>query len=46
LGSSIVISTGIFLSVQLWAKETEILSGTINGIEIHFWINDKKQTES
>jgi len=35
LNSSTEISSEIVSSVQLWAKETEILSGTSNGIEIH-----------
>jgi len=29
------ISSGIVSSAQLWAKETGILSGTSNGIEIY-----------
>jgi len=35
LNSSTEISSGIVSRVQLWAKETGILSGTSNGIEIH-----------
>jgi len=35
LNSSNEISTEIVSSVQLWAKETGILSGTSTGIEIH-----------
>jgi len=31
------MSTGIVSSVQLWGKETGILSGTSNGIEIHIF---------
>jgi len=35
LNSSTEIFTGVVSSVQLWAKETGIFSGTSNGIEIH-----------
>jgi len=35
LNSSTEISSGIVSNVQLWAKETGILSGTSNGIEIN-----------
>jgi len=35
LNSSTEIYTGIVSSVQLWAKETGILSDTNNGMAIH-----------
>jgi len=37
LNSSTEISSGIVSSVQLWAKETGILSGPSNGIEVHIF---------
>jgi len=37
LNSSTELSTGIVSSVQLWAKETGILSGTNNGMVIHIF---------
>jgi len=37
LNSSTEISTGIVSSLQLWAKEIGILSGTNNGMVIHIF---------
>jgi len=44
LNSSTEIYTGIVSSVQLWAKETGIKSGTNNGMVIHIFnagVSDK-----